>query len=225
MKLLMIGLFLSLSAFGQDNGCAPITESRGNITVRRILYPDGACNLSVTPTNAADLYRDYSFGHTGSLLVFVNYGVFDGENRFGTREYMLLPNKIQYPQYSFNDETSQLEVTMTNGKKAAFSYSDAQIVSIEGAEIAVDPYLHPRAQGGVDIKVKEGLLIDTGFILDRLASQNSNRTSTIIDAANSTCKVLNKQLFRYKADGDVVFKLSNEDLSKLMSARCPLLKY
>lgn len=223
--VLISALVMSLGAFAQEDECSNLMESRGNVTVRRNFYPDGACNLSVTAGNPGDIYRDYSFGHTGGILIFVNYGVYDGEHRFGTREFFLLPNKNKFPQFAWNDETSQLEVIMTNGKKAFFNYSDAELSGIEGANITVNSRHHPHELGGVNITIKEGLLVDTGFLLDRLNSQSPTKMSVIQDAEKNSCKVMNMLLFGYKSNGDVVFKLSNEELSKLVSTKCPALKY
>lgn len=215
-------LFFGASAFSADmESCTPLIESRGNISIRRIFYADdGACNLAVSHLNPKTTYRDYSFGNYGGMLIFVNYSNYESEG-FGTREFYFLPNINQFPQFNWNDEKRVLEVIMTNGQKACFSYEDAELLSIDGAKVKVSSDLSPKMEGGVEIKILSGLLMDTGFRLDKLNSQSPDKLSQFTDSNFGSCKLANRELFKYKASGDVVFGLSSEKLMVLLKKKCP----
>lgn len=226
----MKATFLALSIFAVTLGaasadtetCTNHMESRGNITIRRLYYPDdGACHLSVSSTDIKDIYRDYSFDNNGGMMVFNSYGEFDGELRFGTREFFFLPKKNSFPQFNWNDEKAILEVTLTSGQIATFKYEDAELQSISGAEVQVSKDLHPRSLGGVEVKNQSGILLDTGYQLDRLSSQYRERLSVFSDSQSNTCKVANKNIFKYKSNGDLSFGLSNEKLNELLTKKCP----
>ena len=217
-------LFITLgsSAFANSQDCTPLNETRGNIAISRTYYSDdGTCNLSVSNKNNMTIYRDYSFDQNGGMLVFTLYGEFDNQQRFGTREFFFLPKKNNFPDFSWNDETQELEVIMTSGDKAFFSYQTAGLKAIENAQITIDDYLHPRTQGGVEINQYKGLLVDTSFTLDRLSSQNRNGLSILKDSKSNTCKVANRSLFRYLPNGNVQFKLKTPDLKSLLEKQCP----
>lgn len=229
MKHILFAVFsltiLTSGAFASET-CTPVTEVRGNILLSRTYYSDdGTCNLSVSNKNNEIIYRDYSFGNTGGILVFSNYGEFDGQHRFGTREFFFLPKKNAFPDYVWNDEKQELEIIMTSGDRAIFRYDTAELQAIENAVINVNNDLHPRSKGGLEILSYKGIVIDTGFSLDRLNSQNQIFLSTITDSQSRTCKISNRSLFKYYSNGNVDFKLTNEELKALLKKQCPQLSY
>lgn len=213
---------LGSNAMASSDSCTPLSETRGNIILTRTFYfDDGTCNLSVSNKNNLTIYRDYSFDQNGGMLVFTLYGEFDNEQRFGTREFFFQPKKNNFPDFAWNDETQELAVIMTSGDKATFSYETAGLKGIENAQVTIDDYLHPRKQGGVEINQYNGLLVDTGFTLDRLSSQNRNGLSVLRDSKSNTCKVANRSLFRYLPNGNVQFKLKTPELKSLLEKQCP----
>lgn len=220
--LIIFSFFMPLYSYAADD-CSNTVEYRANISVQRIYYPeDGRCSLSVTPFLITDIYRDYSFDDRGGMLIFINYGNFDSELRFGTREFYFLPKKKKFPEFRWDDDKGALEITMVNGQKAYFHYSDAQLASISQAKVSISADLHPRSKGGISIQVNEGLLLDTGFSLDHLSSQEKIRASEFTDKKGHSCKILNRSIFTYLPNGDVLFGLSNDELKSLLAIKCPI---
>jgi hypothetical protein len=231
MNLKTITLF-TLTALSQvtfswaSTDCIPGIERRANIVVSKTYYKDdGTCILSVSNKNNEIIYRDYSFDNRGSMLIFTNYGEFDSQMRYGTREFYFLPKKTDNPDYKWNDESQELEVIMTSGDTAFFSYQTANLSGIENADVKISNDLHPRSKNGVEISNYKGLLMDTGFTLDRLSSQSPNLLSEFTDLNGNKCKVANRSVFKYKSNGDVQFKLNNSELASLVKKNCPNLSY
>lgn len=232
MRLKTIAL-LALTALTQttfswasSSECTRLQETRGSIVLSRTYYSDdGTCILSVGNKNIQTIYRDFSFDNRGSMLVFTNYGEFDSQMRYGTREFYFLPLKTKFPDFEWNDETQELEVIMTSGDRAYFSYLTANLTGVENADVKVSNDLHPRSKNGIEVSNYRGILMDTGFTLDRLSSQSPNLLSEFSDVRGNKCKVANRTVFRYKPNGDVQYKLNNTELKNLLSKDCPGLAY
>ena len=231
MRLKTIALIalttLTQTAFSwASSECKPLQEIRGNIVLSRTYYSDdGTCILSVGNKNNETIYRDYSFDNRGGMLIFTNYGEFDSQMRYGTREFYFLPQKTSFPDFVWNDETNELEVIMTSGDRAYFSYLTANLNGIENADVKISNDLHPRSKNGIEVSNYKGILMDTGFTLDRLSSQSPNLLSELSDVRGNKCKVANRSVFRYKSNGDVQFKLNNAELKALVLKSCPGLAY
>lgn len=202
--------------------CTNFTETKGNLTVRRIYYPhDDVCSIGLSLFSPVERYREFSFDNNGAMLVFVNYGIFDDELRYGAREFYFLPKLQAYPSIEWREQEGELDVLMINGQKATFDIQTSKLLRISGAEISVDDYLHPKVLGGVEVKPLQGLIIDTGFALDSLSTQSPFKKSLLKNSAHEKCEITNRDLFRYPSNGDVIFRHNNESLEVLIGKKCP----
>ncbi|EQC48530.1 hypothetical protein M899_1839 [Bacteriovorax sp. BSW11_IV] len=202
--------------------CTNFTETKGNLTVRRIYYPhDDVCSIGLSLFSPVERYREFSFDNNGAMLVFVNYGIFDDELRYGAREFYFLPKLQAYPSIEWREQEGELDVLMINGHRATFDIQTSKLLRVSGAEISVDDYLHPKVLGGVEVKPLQGLIIDTGFALDSLSTQSPFKKSLLKNSADEKCEITNRDLFRYPSNGDVIFRHNNESLEVLIGKKCP----
>ncbi len=233
MKL--IGTFFLLStvwattatALQDESICQDIVERRGSIQLQMIPARDGTvCYVSVHNRKAENLtYRDYLFTSDGELMVFNSLGFGDESQTAGAREFFMFPRLRKTPTYEWNDEARRLIVTTVNGNKASFDYEDAELVEMTGATVQRAPEIRPDNRGGVEIKNYQGLLLDAGFKLGSAPTGVSSAYSLFTDKQQKTCRVQNRELFKYTSDGDVIFRYSDAGLKSFLRNRCPQLSF
>lgn len=219
---LFVLILLSVNTTEASQECSNFTETKGNLTVRRIYYPhDDVCSIGLSLFSPLDRYREFSFDNNGAMLVFVNYGIFDEELRYGAREFYFLPKLQAYPSIEWREDEEELDVLMVNGQKATFNIQTSKLLRISGSEISVDDYLHPKVLGGVEVRPLQGLIIDTGFALDSLSTQSPFKKSLLKNKDDEKCEIANRDLFRYPSNGDVIYRHTNESLAALVGKKCP----
>lgn len=233
MKLLGTFFLLSTiwaanaSAFEEESICQDIVERRGSIQVQMILGRDGTtCYVSVHNRKAQNLtYRDYLFTSDGELMIFNSLGYGDESQTTGAREFFMFPRPLKNPTFEWNDETRRMTVTTVSGNKASFDYEDAELVEMTGATVQRAAEIRPDNRGGVEIKNYQGLIMDSGFKLGSVPTGVSTAYSIFTDKQQRTCRIQNRELFKYPGDGDVIFRHSDASLRALLRSRCPRLSF
>lgn len=228
-NVLLLATIWSTAATAQQEQalCQETVQRRGSIQLQVIPSSDDSkCFLSIRNRKASGLlYRSYLFTSEGELLVFNSLGNGNEAESTGAREFFMFPRVQAAATYEWNDDTGRLTVTTVNGNKASFDYEDAELVEMTGAVIKRDSEIRPDNRGGVEITQYQGLILDAGFKLGSAPSGVSGAISTFTDRNGKTCKIRNYEVFKYTADGDVIFKFSDKGLQSFLKNRCPQLTF
>ncbi|KYG65296.1 hypothetical protein AZI87_12125 [Bdellovibrio bacteriovorus] len=224
--LFFLTYFLISSAFASDPVCKNVVERGGSIQIQMNTFSSGECFLSVRNYKAQNLiYRDYMFTKGGDFMVFNSFGQGSNSEDTGAREFYLFPRKTVIPQYKWNVETRQLEVTSVAGNIFYFDYETADVVTISNASVKVASEISRNNRGGVEITNYKGLLLDAGFTKGRAPTEVLSASSLLTDEKGKICKIKNSEVFAKTSDGDVYFKHSDKAFASLLKSRCPQLTF
>lgn len=219
----ILPLLFALHAWGADSATCPhILEKRGSIQLQQMVTNDGVCFLSVGNFKSSGLvYRNYLFTSDGNLMVFNSFGWGDDSGSTGARDFYMFPRPLVKATFQWNDTARHLEVTDVTGGRSYFSYETAELIQLEKGQISVDPKVHPDNRGGVEIRSYQGLLLDIGWAMGRSPTQNPSGWAIFTDRKGQSCRVQNRNIFRYGSDGDVFFRYSDRDLARYLARACP----
>ncbi|HWU42198.1 MAG TPA: hypothetical protein VN132_02130 [Bdellovibrio sp.] len=229
-SLLAFALFSlsALSSFADETSfCPDRLERRESIQVQQMVSADKTiCYISIHNFRTKNLvYRDYIFTSDGGLMVFNSFGEGPDSQSTGAREYYMFPRPNKNPTFTWQDESHTLQVIDATGGSYLFDYESEQLVGMSLGTSKVASDVSEKNNGGVEISKFKGILLDAGFTKGHAPSQISSGTSVLKDFAGRSCKVRNKDLFKYTADGDAIFKYSSdEEFKKFLKSKCPLLE-
>lgn len=186
-----------------------------------------SCFFSISPRDAyVDLiYRDYMLTSDGLFMVFNSYGEGDESRTTAAREFYTFP-RLNYEKgftHRWDREKDELIVTSVTGDRFVFEVKKAHLKSIERARVVVADYVEPKNRGGVEIYNFQGLLLDGGFAMGRAPTSSASGSSVFTDKNGKTCKVTNREVFKYTSTGDIIFKFDDPSLKKFLQTRCPSL--
>ncbi|MBC7466588.1 MAG: hypothetical protein H7256_11410 [Bdellovibrio sp.] len=204
--------------------CEEILTGNDVIQVNRQWWPSSrTCFISVHPRQVKDLkYRDYFFDNTGRFMVFNSYGAGPDSTYTGARDFFLFPVINDYPDFSFEPNGDVLVKTVS-GHILRVSGKDFSLVSLSDGTVKEKP-LSTKNAGGVEITLKKGFWLDTGFRLGGLnIASPSNSTSFKSPKMTETCLVKNKTFMDYDANGEPDFKLTGDSFVQFVKAQCPKL--
>lgn len=223
----LLSLLFTLQAWGSESGACPdILEKRGSIQLQQMVTNDGICFLSVGNFKSSGLvYRNYLFTSDGNLMVFNSFGWGDDSGSTGARDFYMFPRRLTKATYQWNDEARHLEVTDVTGGKLYFDYENAELVRMDKGQVTVDPKVHPNNKGGVEIRSYRGLLLDIGWAVGRSPTQNPSGWAVFRDQQGQSCRVQNREIFRYGSDGDVFFRYSDGALARYLAKTCPKIRF
>jgi len=218
--------FSAIQGFASPNNsdladfCPRRLESYGNLQIQQTLSQDKTlCFLGFHPRDAylTLIYRDYLLISDGSLLVFNSLSPDEGPTSHGAREFFLYQDS--FSGYSWTLSGNTLEVKGWAGKTLKVSIDTAQLLEVQGAQIKVDPEVHPRNQGGFEILISDFFFVDAGFKLGGAPSVDRKRSSTLQNSKGEKCQLPNSQVF------DVVDEVTNlkskTELQAAAQRRCP----
>lgn len=194
------------------------------IQVNRQWWPSSrTCFISVHPRQVKDLkYRDYFFDNTGRFMVFNSYGEGPDSTHTGARDFFLFPVVNDYPDFSFEDNGDVL-VKMVSGHTLRVSGKDFSLVSLSDGTVKEKP-LSTKNAGGIEISLKKGFWLDTGFRLGGLNIANPAKTTSFKSPKTSeACAVTNKTFMSYDANGEPDFKLIGDPFVQFVKSQCPKL--
>lgn len=224
----MISALLSMFVlFGQANAapaeCSSVRETKMGTYVQRTWYEEtGVCVTSVSPTSAYEtmVYRDYSFSSDGMFMVFNMYG---SSGDFGARDFFLFPRKSEFVQYEWNEDAKELLLKHVTGDVFTFDAASGKLKSVSGGKLKIDDKVSRNNRGGVELLNYPGLLMDVGFAINQDPALNSSANS-VLKKTNTSCSIRNNKLFKYRSDGDIVFKYSKDsDFFAYLKSVCPRL--
>ncbi|WP_374074622.1 hypothetical protein [Bdellovibrio bacteriovorus] len=214
-------LFFGNANAAAPSSCSTVKETKMGTYLQRTWYESsGICVVSVSPENAYVnlIYRDYALSTDGMFMVFNLYG---SEGDFGVRDFFMFPRTTNVVTYQWKEDTKELLITHATGDVFTFDATQAKLKSISGATIKVTDEVTRNNRGGVEIKSYSGLLLDTGFTVNKDPTESRDTNSTI-KKSSATCSIKNRNLFQYMSDGDIVFKYRNDkDFFSYLRSVCP----
>ncbi|WP_041577143.1 hypothetical protein [Bdellovibrio bacteriovorus] len=223
-SILAFSLF-SIQTFADTTDCVRISEKKGSIQVQRFPSADGnTCYVSIrNHKNFDPRYRSYLFTSSGRFMIFNSFGAGSESRMTGAREFYLFPRKAKAPKYRWNDVDRRLIVSTTSDHEIYFDYEDAEVLAMSGATLRRSPNISPNNNGGVEIENFNGLLLDLGFKTGSSPSSFPDRTAQLLDLRNRTCRIKNKDIFKY-GSGEPSLKYSDSELKIFVKKHCPLLE-
>jgi hypothetical protein len=182
-----------------------------------------SCMLGIDPQDALSLiYRSYLFSEQGLFMVFNSYGDGPDSQMTGARDFYLFPRR-QMP-VARDPGNGTIEVRLPNGDQAVFSGNDASIVSFGRADVKVAPEVSPDNRGGVELTLKQGIVLDCGFAIGHQPETRPQGSSVFKDSKGHLCTVKNNEVFSYFSDGNIAIRFkTDQDLSVYLQTRCPML--
>lgn len=201
--------------------CPNSHERKQGYSVQRILSRNGTnCILHVSPTDYSMIYRSFIFTSEGEFLVFNSYGVGNQSQTTGARVYFTFPRTQAVPTYTWNEELNELKVITSSGHEVIFDYKNATLKSFSNANLKVSPDINPNNKGGIELSLKEDLMLDAGFKRGGSPISNPKNSSSFV-LKGKKCSFQNSQLFKYTDSGDSIFKFDDEWLWPFLQERCP----
>lgn len=164
------------------------------------------CYLGLTPRDGFEtlIYRDYLFTSDGLLMVFNSLAPEETSTSHGAREFFLFPQ--DFKGFQWRVEEGFLVIEGFQDRVIKFDLKTAQIVSMAGASVQVDPKVNSGNQGGVEILSSDFLFVDAGFKIGNSPSADRSRSSVIKNSKGQSCRLRNSQVFDYLADEDASLK-------------------
>lgn len=224
---LYILLIFNVAIASDSSSCPRVYERLNGTKIQQVWGQESqACYFTVTPENGyVDLvYRDFLFSTTGLFLVFNSYGPGHPSEKVAAREFYMFPVINSAFTYSLSPDGSELEVQHVTGDRFIFDTAKTYLKSISRAEVTVADYVDPKNRGGVEISKYQGLLLDGGFKIGNSPTANPNGRSEFKDSRNKVCSVKNSEIFKYRSDGEIIFKFDTTGLAEFLKKRCPQLK-
>lgn len=183
-------------------------------------FSDGACFLTVQPHSVPELiYRAFIFRETGKLMVFNSFGPGPIATSTGARVFHFFPRE-RFPQVSATSHALQIEMS-SNFNSVHFDPFSEKVLSSQGMIWKVNPKVNSENQGGVEIEISKGLLLDSGFKLGEDPTSDLTRNSIMIDPQGRTCRLKNSELFKVDSLGESNFRFSDKQLITFLSKKCP----
>jgi hypothetical protein len=220
--LFMLILCLPLHLFAGN--CTEFYQKLGYYNFVRQVTNDGTCDLGVNPDDAWKtlIYRSLAFSDDGMLMVFNSYTKEETPQSTGARVYYFFPRSLM-PDIQVQNDLVTVQ-TATPGLTFKFSRLNSSILDFSWGEFKQDPQIDRANHGGLELKNKKGLMLDSGFAFDQDARGLPNQTSVFTDGAGGTCKVQNTSIYNYLPGDEVQFKFKDDaSLSKFLKSTCPQL--
>ena len=222
MKSKLILLFLiclPLQLFAAK--CTEYYQKLGYYNFIRQVTPDG-CALAVNPEDAWKtlIYRSLAFSDDGMLMVFNSYSKDEAPLSTGARVYYFFPRALT-PDIQIQGDFVTVQAA-TPGLTFKFSKIDGKIYDFSWGDFKQDPQIDRSNNGGLELKNKTGLMLDSGFAFDQDARALSNHTSVFFDGTGQSCSVANTSIYNYLADSEIELKFKDDAaVSQFVKSACP----
>lgn len=218
--IFLFALAFPFAVFADD--CSELYARHDNMNFYRQPFQSGSCIVSASPLFSDRLiYRSFFWDEKGLLMVFNSYGDGPVSQDTGARVYFFFPRE-QVPAFSLNGTH-----TLVSGAASSLSFdfdnTAGRLSILSWGDVKEDPTVTPKNNGGVEILLKKGLMLDSGYATGQDPRTSSSAKSTFIDGLGHTCKVTNKEIFAYGSNGDVDLIKTDAEIKGLLKAKCPKL--
>ena len=217
-----LGANLWSSGQGASAACSEDFFTSGRLRVQVSRLTSGQCLASVAQMTSGDSARSYFFSSQGLFLVTESMER-DWQVESGSRAMFLLPRSGELTVHLSHD--GEVQIQTPSHLMFRFSPETARLLEVEGAEYFEDPLISMSNYGGVEInRVKEGLLLDSGWVRDGVAFHQPERQSLFRDSGNRYCAVSNREIFNYESRTVQMKHSFDRDLFQFLAERCPELR-
>ncbi len=185
-------------------------------------FNNGDCFISIGPFNNLDLiYRSYLMVSDASLMIFNSFGGGATSTSTGAREILFFPRK-QSLNYMLESKSVNIEMS---GQNFVVDIETARFLKIDGVVFKEAAEVREDNDGGLSIVSSERLYLDLGFKLGSDPRSEKARKVYFHDAHESTCEILNSEVYDYKTDPQSpTFKFAtDQELAQYLRFRCPQL--
>ncbi len=178
------------------------------------------CWLTVHPDGKDLVYRSYLFDQNGFMMVFNSYGDGPIASHTGARVFYVFPRSGAFPWASVPDlglGTLVVEVFMSPLLMSTSSgrwWLDSPI-----AFVKEDTQIHRRNRGGVELQLKDGVLLDSGFRLGGDPRVPQGR-SVFRDRQGRTCEVANQHIFHFTGEDVELRWTQDRDVLAFLQKSC-----
>lgn len=207
------------------NTCSDRLWRVNNLTISKYFSKkSNLCFLSIQPFNKNNLtYRSYLFTDDGSFNIFNSYGMGPASLTTASRDYMIFPRLVTYPAFRIRNNSS-IEITTTSQHQIIIDSDTTEILQMSDAKILFSSAVNKKNNGGLEIKLQRGLLLDSGFAIGRSPTENRQGLSVFIDKNGERCVLKNVSIYKYR-NNDVDFDLNDEQLKYFLKRNCPKLSF
>jgi hypothetical protein len=214
----------SVHAADEPEECDSYLRRIKNIQLHRDFSSDGLSYFAVHPYDSDGLvYRDFLTNPSGLFMVYNSYGEGPDSDMTGAREFYFFPRVKKCIDYTVDPETQKIKVHLANGDYFVFDQDTASIEGAENGTVEVSKNVNTYNNGGVEFSSYGGLMLDVGFALGSVPSDNQTGNSIFRDEYGTTCNVRNTSIFMY-SNNQASFKFSDRQLKNFLSKKCPQLR-
>lgn len=206
-------------------GCEYVLQRSDAIMISRYYgQKTKTCYLSIRPFNPKNLtYRSYLFTNDGMLMVFNSYGPGSVQDTTGARTFYLFPRVMAFPKIEVLENGDVLVQTQSQ-HQFIFNSASFSLSEVSDAVVFEDANISKSNKGGVDLKLKRGLLLDLGFIMGQNPAEIPSRRVFFKDAKNQSCTIRNQEIFNYR-DDDVYLDFSDQEIKTKFRKQCSKLSF
>jgi hypothetical protein len=208
-NLFVLILLFSANVSAEFINCQDAIGKYGNLGEMRYQIGEykrgGTCFVSIGPNNRYPLYRSYTFGSQGELMVFNSLGRGAPSKDTGARNFHFpaLSHKLAF---ELDYEKEFIRIKSTDGRTWTFDARSSKIHNIEKMKFVEDSEVSRTNNGGIELSpTLAGTIVDEGWRVGGLPNTVLKRSSTIKDSFGNICRIKNKKLFKLILDqnGDV----------------------
>lgn len=223
--MLIWALFALFSlASDLEKTCTYFHESGPGLQYYRQFFSPNTCYLDLQPTQYEKMkFRAYLFSNTGLFMVFNSYNESEDSSATGARVFYFFPRN-KAPERIVQGSILKI---FSSDPKSVFSFDLNKGIftglSVNGkiADIFVDPDIHAKNNGGVEIKNYKGLMLDLGFALGQDPAMVKDRKVKFIDSNQIQCILKNREIFKYIGSDYEFIHASDAELKVFLQKRCP----
>lgn len=215
---------ISLAAKDSQAACIERRDRVGEARVEMKEPDPGRCWLLLGPDYQPNLrYRSYILDESGLIMVFNSYGPGPDSQTTGAREFYVFPRGTEL-NYRINGD--QAEVIHPSGVEFSYDIQTLRWTGAKGATITEAQELRSDNEGGVEIAIQKGLLLDFGFKMGGAPTGVRSGRAVFSDAFGNRCQVSNSDVISWGPDAEPELKFNSDaEVFAFVKARCKSLKY
>lgn len=153
------------------------------------------CIVMVSAEERRGKARSYVFNSEGMLMTFSVLGKGPVSQATGARTHLLLPNT---QPLHVEKKGSKLLVHTTSGHTVTFDGRSGAPRGISGGIFRVEAVPSAERGGGVQLRMRDGILVDFGFMHGGSAHEDPMGSATVSNGRGSACRVKNSDLLSYR---------------------------
>jgi hypothetical protein len=219
--------FLTATLTGLARANAACAQRRETVAEARVEVQSpgtGRCWLTIDPDWAPSFkYRSYLFDEKGFFMVFNSTGRGPESETTGAREFYLFPRKKGL-DYKISGE--QIDVLLPSGAVLKYNARTLRWIGAKGGTIQEAEEISHDNQGGVEIRLESGVLLDFGFKLGGAPTGDRDGRAVFVDASGKRCEVKNSEVLKFSSSGESSLRFKTDrEVQAFLKAKCPELKF